>query len=88
MVGIKDAVGTAVLFATSVLPASRTDDIRLEEIETGDHKGQPVWLITLSMQSQYVLQVLAGGGRDFKTFAVDKQTGEVLAMKIRQLAGE
>jgi hypothetical protein len=89
MVGIKDAVAAAVQFATSVLPPTRTGDIRLEEVETGDHKGEEVWLITLSMQGQHALQMFGPGlARDFKTFAVHKQTGEVLAMKIRQLAGE
>jgi hypothetical protein len=87
MVGIKDAVAAAVQFATSVLPPTRTADIRLEEVEAGDYKGQDVWLITLSMQGQG-LGFLAGSmNGDFKTFAVQKQTGEVLSMKIRQLAG-
>jgi hypothetical protein len=88
MVGIKEAVAAAVQFATSVLPPARTTDIRLEEVETGDHKGQDVWLITLSMVGPNALQFLAGRmGRDFKTFTVHKETGEVLAMKIRELAG-
>ena len=88
MVGIKEAVAAAVQFATSVLPPTQTTDIRLEEVETGDHKGQDVWLITLSMEGQNAMQILADRmGRDFKTFAVHKETGEVLSMKIRQLAG-
>jgi hypothetical protein len=36
MVGIKEAVAAAVQFATSVLPPTRTADIRLEEVEAGD----------------------------------------------------
>jgi hypothetical protein len=88
MVGIKDAVAAAVQFATGVLPPTRTAEIRLEEVETGDHKGEELWLITLSMGERNALQMLGPGmGRDFKTFFVHKQTGEVLAMKIRQLAG-
>ena len=56
--------------------------------EAADHKGQDEWLITLSMEGQNAMQVLTGHmGRDFKTFAVHKETGEVLSMKIRQLAG-
>ncbi|MGD0301743.1 MAG: hypothetical protein ABSE86_32095 [Bryobacteraceae bacterium] len=85
MVGIKEAVAAAVQFATSVLPPIRTADIRLEEVEAGDYKGQDVWLITLRMQGRG-LGFLAGSmNRDFKTFAVHKETGEVLAMKIREL---
>ena len=88
MVGIKDAVAAAVQFATSVLPPTRTADIRLEEVEAGDYKGQDVWLVTLSMEGQNAMQILTGRmGRDFKTFTVHKETGEVLAMKIRELAG-
>jgi hypothetical protein len=88
MVGIKEAVAAAVQFANSVLPPTRTDDIRLEEVEAGDYKGQDVWLITLSMEGQSAMQILTGRlGRDFKQFAVNKDTGEVLSMKIRQLAG-
>jgi hypothetical protein len=86
-VGIKEAVAAAVQFANSVLPPARTDDIRLEEVEAGDYKGQDVWLITLSMEGQNAMQILTGRlGRDFKQFAVNKDTGEVLSMKIRQLA--
>jgi hypothetical protein len=86
MVGIKDAVFAAVQFAKSVLSQTRTDDIGLEEVEAGE--GQDVWLITLSMDDQSAMSVLTGRmGRDFKTFAVNKETGEVLSMKIRQLAG-
>jgi hypothetical protein len=88
MVGIKEAVAAAVQFATSVLPPTQITDIRLEEVETGDHKGQGVWIITLSMEGQKAIQILADRmGRDFKTFAVHMETGEVLSMKIRQLAG-
>ena len=88
MVGVKDAVAAAVQFATSVLPPTRTTDIRLEEVEAADYKGQDVWLITLSMEGQNALRILAGPiGRDFKTFAVHEDTGEVLSMKIRQLVG-
>jgi len=87
MVGIKEAVAAAVQFAKSILPETRTGDIRLEEVEAGDHKGQDVWLITLSMGGQGLGFLAPSVSRDFKTFAVQKETGEVLSMKIRQLAG-
>jgi hypothetical protein len=87
MVGIKEAVAAAVQFATTLLPPTRTSDIRLEEVEAGEHKGQGVWLITLSMGGQGLGFLAPSVSRDFKTFAVHKETGEVLSMKIRQLAG-
>jgi hypothetical protein len=89
MVGIKEAVAAAIQFATSVLPPARTTDIRLEEVEMGEHKGDDVWLITLSMAppQPVIAEYLGGHAREFKTFTVHKETGEVLAMKIRELAG-
>lgn len=89
MVAIKDAVAKAVQFAASVLDPARTQDIRLEEVEMGEHKGEEVWLITLSMPIPTAISEVLGGrrSRDFKTFTVHKETGEVLSMKIRELAG-
>jgi hypothetical protein len=85
-VTVKEAVSKAMEFATGVLSPARTVDMRLEEVEAGDYKGQDVWLITLSMGGQG-LAFLAPSASDFKTFAVHKETGEVLSMKIRPLAG-
>ena len=89
MVEIKVAVAMAIQFAKTVLDPARTTDIRLEEVEIGEHKGQSVWLITLSMAlpQTAIADVLAGRApREFKTFTIHKETGEVLAMKIRELA--
>jgi hypothetical protein len=36
---------------------------------------------------QEVAALLGSGPRDYKTFAVDRDSGEVLSMKIRELAG-
>ena len=84
---VKEAVSKAMEFATGVLSPARTVDMRLEEVEAGDYKGQDVWLITLSMGGQGLAFLAPSASRDFKTFAVHKETGEVLSMKIRQLAG-
>jgi len=56
----------------------------IEEVELSHDKKH--WLITLSYASQNENPyVIFGGNRDFKTFEVDRESGEVLSMKIRVL---
>jgi|SRR5208283_432259 len=93
MVDIKAAVKNATAFATDSLGAQRTRNIRLEEVESSTVKGRPVWLITLSSArapvtrlDEYASILGADAGREYKVFTVDKNTGEVLSMKIRLLA--
>jgi hypothetical protein len=90
MITVKEAALKAAEFAAGVLDEPRREDLRLEEVE----KDGQCWLITLSMPSPLhplqsaVLQMMdAVRRRDYKTFTVDAETGEVLSMKIRQLAG-
>ena len=82
MVSIKEAVEHAFVFANEVLEPTRTPKLRLEETLSGEMDSQPVWLVTLSMRNPDNPY----GDRDYKTFAVSKQTGEVLSMKIREVA--
>ena len=91
MVSVKQAFASAAEFAASVLEPDRLKDLRLEEVETAKANGADVWLITLSMPRPGPLNAFAfnlKGTRDYKTFAVNKDTGEVLSMKIRELAGD
>jgi hypothetical protein len=88
---IKDAVRNAMEFAVTSLGAERTVGIRLEEVESSRLDDRPVWFITLSSVSNPSFrpifgQIGADAEREYKTFTVDKETGEVLAMKIRLLA--
>jgi hypothetical protein len=47
--------------------------------------GRELWLITLSRRTHEVFKFIGGvPARDYKVFAVDKATGEVLSMKIRE----
>lgn len=90
MVSIKQAFANAAEFAASVLELA---DPRLEEVETAEANGADVWLITVSMVRPSPLNAFAalsnfrGVPRDYKTFTIRKDTGEVLSMKIRELAG-
>lgn len=97
MVDLKAAVGGAIAFAKESLGPLRTANLRLEEIESSTtHNGRDVWLITLSnalVDDGPLASVRAAAaemgtytGREYKVFAVAKDTGEVLSMKIRALA--
>jgi hypothetical protein len=97
MVSVKEAVESSRLFAVGVLGQERTAGLQLEDVELGKHLEKDAWQITLSVLrpnpfAANSLQALAGTAspyapRDYKTFLVDRETGEVLAMKIRELAG-
>ena len=82
MLNVKDAVTQAFAFTESLLDGSRVANLLLEEVEKRGDK----WLITLSMPSSHPLGALSPN-RDYKTFTIDAVTGEVLSMKIRELAG-
>jgi len=93
MVSIKQAFANAAEFAASVFEPERLTDLRLEEVETAEVSGADAWLITMSMVRPGLMSALAalnnpkGLPRDYKVFTVRKDTGEVLSMKIRELAG-
>jgi hypothetical protein len=63
------------------------NSMRLEEVELVE--DEKFWLITLSFElppPTFALGPLSlRGERQYKTFKVDAQTGQVLSMKIREL---
>ena len=90
MVSIKEATNNAAAFAREALGAQRTEGIRLEGVESTTVDGKDAWLITLSMfiadESSIVAQLAGAGNREYKSFTVVKDDGEVRSMKIRELA--
>lgn len=96
---VKQAVQNAMDFARDALGVERTAGLQLEEVESANVGDADVWLITLSM---FVAPlpgeppVPPGGSlaamfgpprpRTYKTFTVRKDTGEVVSMKIREVA--
>ncbi len=93
VVDIKTAVANSMELAKLSLGSSRTTGLRLEEIESSNLDGQPVWLVALSNLpdgSSVVASLFpaygADAAREYKTFAAAKNSGEVLSMKIRLLA--
>ena len=87
MVSIKQATNSAREFAANLLEPSQYNNLRLEEVESSAVDGNPVWLITLSMPDPDPAAMVMGGRRAYKIFTVQKEDGEVLSMKIRELAG-
>jgi hypothetical protein len=92
MVTIKEATENATAFAKAALGAERTRSIRLEEVESTAADGEEAWLITLSMLAEAddplpnPATIFARPKREYKTFKVLKQNGDVTSMRIRELA--
>jgi hypothetical protein len=98
MVPVKEAIESSRAFAIGALGPERTSGLQLEEVEAGKYLDRDAWRITLSMLRPNPfagvdkLEALTGvaspyAPRDYKSFFVDRETGEVLSMKIRELAG-
>jgi hypothetical protein len=92
---IQQAAEHAVAFAKAALGEARTQGLRLEEVETSEIGGDEVWLITLGMYAPEDLHPIGSlltdvfqdrRRREYKTFAIRKRDGEVLWMRIRELA--
>jgi hypothetical protein len=88
MATIQEATANAIVFARTSLGSERTQELRLEEIESATEGGTEVWRITLSMPDSNPLNALAvfSTRREYKTFSVVKSTGEVTSMKIREIS--
>jgi hypothetical protein len=85
MIDAKQAVNTAKQRAIDWLGTGISN---LEEIELEKYKDREVWSITLSAPRDLtVLSPLAQIGADplqYKRFLIDAQTGELVAMKLRE----
>jgi hypothetical protein len=88
MKSVKDAVSIALAFTREMLQED-AEDFRLEEVEHDDSS----WEITLSFvrprkNASQLAQAVAGIRgleREYKTVIIDAQTGDVRAMRMRQL---
>ena len=94
MLGIQEATKSAIAFAQFALGPDRARDLRLEEAESTTVGGKEVWLITLSLpvpkgdsgELNLLSEMLKTRAREYKSFTVLKDSGEVTSMKIRALA--
>jgi hypothetical protein len=91
MISVKEAVQRAVAFASEVYADEVQKglwarSVKLEEVDQGLSNGTPAWQITLSIpKTDPVTNLWAG--HEYKVFTVDRTSGEVLAMRIREFAG-
>jgi hypothetical protein len=84
MITVRQAAERAAQYAKSLLDEQRAADLRLEEVDFSQNGTK--WLITLSMPHVNAFGI-STDQRDYKTFYVNRDDGEVVAMKIRELAG-
>ena len=92
MIDVKTSTKAAAEFFNSVYPAPH-NGVLLEEIELSD--DEKYWLITLGYNvrvnpedhTPLDLSALLGVKlrREYKTFKVDRETGDIKAMKIRKV---
>lgn len=82
MIELKAAVVSAKIFALDILG---TPNPLVEEVERETYDGREVWRITVSVREQAPGPFEAVPAKEYKSIFVDAETGEVLAMKIREL---
>jgi len=88
MTEMKQAVQIAKEKAAEMLGQS---PLNLEEIEREMYKGRDVWSITLSLPRNTktnVFDALTGDPVQYKRFLIDAETGELVAMKLREVASQ
>ncbi|MBA3974882.1 MAG: hypothetical protein C0504_11775 [Candidatus Solibacter sp.] len=86
MIDMKQAVQIAKRQGAELLG---TTNLSLEEVERTKYNRRDAWMITLSHPLSSVEGPFAGLGRasrDYKRFYIDMQSGELLAMKLREVA--
>lgn len=94
MIDIKTAVGSAYKYAQDMI-GDQLEDLRLEEVELSEDRH--FWLITLGYDvlvknRSQLEEILTPPNfpkkifrREYKLFRVNSETGDVEAMKIRQV---
>ena len=89
MIDVKEAVLIAKTKALDMLDAGSSN---LEEIERDTYKGHDVWSITLSVPRDLThlapIARLSADSLQYKRFLIDVETGELVAMKLREFASQ
>ena len=87
MIDVKQAVQIAKAKAVEILEKGSSN---LEEIERDTYKARDVWSITLSVPRDVdQLPVIARFSADplqYKRFLIDAETGELIAIQLRETA--
>ena len=87
MIDMKQAVQIAKKEAADLLSEATSS---LEEIERHSYKNREVWSITLSLprDTKHLppLVALSADRLQYKRFLIDVETGELVAMQLREVA--
>jgi hypothetical protein len=82
MIEVKEAVRIAKQKAAEMLDQEGS----FEEIERGDFKGRDAWSITLGFPPKFA--PFSRVAMEYKRFFIDAETGELMAMKLREFASQ
>jgi hypothetical protein len=89
MIDAKQAVLIAKQRASEILDWAPVAS-SLEELERDSYKGRDVWSITLGLPRNpgpiEALSVLHTNWLQYKRFLIDAETGELVALKLREVA--
>jgi hypothetical protein len=89
MIEMKQAVQIAKENAMGMLGQA---SVNLEEIERDSYKGRDVWSITISLPPHSnTVNVFSGLSVEplrYKRFLIDVETGEMVAMKLREVTSQ
>jgi len=88
MINVKQAVRLAKASAADMLGYASAN---LEEIERDSYKGREVWSITLSLPRDLAPLGPFAQFSDpirYKRFLIDAETGELVAMKLREVVSQ
>ncbi len=86
MIDVKQAVMLARQYLTDMLSPEPLSDLRLEEVEIED---DGFWYVTLgfnratSKSNSAIMQQLHESRREYKILKIDRDTGDIRAMKMR-----
>jgi hypothetical protein len=87
MIDLKEAVQIAKKGAVDVLGQA---PFNLEEVERDSYKGRDVWSLTLSLPRDVSqlsgFEHLTAAALQYKRFLIDVETGELVAVKLREVA--
>ena len=87
MIDAKQAVQIAKAKAAEMLNQGSSN---LEEIERDSYKDREVWSVTLSLPRDVTMLApfaqLSADPLQYKRFLIDVETGELVAMKLREVA--
>ena len=89
MIDVKQAVQIAKVKAAEIL---ESDASAVEEIERDSYDSHEVWSITLSVRRDTnqlpAIARLAADPLQYKRFLIDAVSGELLAIKLREIASQ